>query len=214
MRARPVELAVAAAALLLFWCLTVVMLNGGMAGFDGAVRMAVHKLAVPWLTSGIETMTFFGSLGVLAVFSGIAVVALVRAGRRRDAWFVLFVMAGAVILENTAKFSIQRPRPPPFFGIDPTSYSFPSGHAMFSLCFYGALAVILSRRGASRSVVWAGAVCLVAAIGGTRIYLGVHYPSDVLAGYLLAIAWLSAALAAMGGRASADLPGGGGRAIV
>lgn len=169
--------------------------------------MKVHEFAAPWLTTCVETVTLFGSLGVLAVFGGIEAVVLVRAGLRGDCKFVLFVMAGAVILENAVKFSIQRPRPPPFFGADPTTYSFPSGHALFSLCFYGALAVILGRGGASRAALWAVTVCLVAAIGGTRIYLGVHYPTDVLAGYLLAIAWLFGSLA-IGGRASTDLPGG------
>lgn len=204
MKSRTVELAVAAAASLLFGWLTAVMLSGGMAGFDGAVRMEVHEFAVPWLTTYVEMVTLFGSLSVLAVFGGIELVVLVRAGLRGDARFMLFVMGGAVILENALKFSIRRPRPPPFFGTDPTSYSFPSGHALFSLCFYGSLAVILGRRGASRAVTWAGAMCLVAAIGGTRIYLGVHYPSDVLAGYLLAIAWLSVALASTGDRVSPD----------
>lgn len=211
MMSRMVALTVAAAASLLFCCLTVVMLSGGMAGIDSAVRMEVHALAVPWLTTGVEALTWFGSLSVLVVFSGIELVVLVRLGLRGDARFVLCVMAGAVILENAVKFSIQRLRPPPFFGTNPTSYSFPSGHALFSLCFYGALAVILGRRGAPRAVLWTVVVCLVTAIGGTRIDLGVHYPSDVLAGYLIAIAWLFAAWAAIDVRASTDLPGGGGR---
>jgi undecaprenyl-diphosphatase len=205
--------AIAAAATLLFCCLTAVMLRGGMAEFDSAVRMEVHERAAPWLTTSVETMTLFGSMGVLTVLSVIAVVALVRAGRRGDAKFLFFVMAGAVILENATKFAIRRARPPPFFGTDPTTYSFPSGHAFFSLCFYGAVAVILGRSGASRAVLWVGALCLAAAIGGTRIYLGVHYPSDVLAGYLLAIAWLSVALAAVGSRKPKDLPVGGGHSL-
>lgn len=206
MTPRGVELTVAATASLLFGCLTIVMLSGGMAGFDDAIRTEVHAFSAPWLTACVETVTLSGSFGVLVLVGGIELVALVRAGRRGDAKFVVFVMAGAVVIENVVKFSIHRPRPPPFFGTDPPSFSFPSGHAFFSLCFYGSLAIILSRRGASPVVTWAIAVCLVSAIGATRIYLGVHYPSDVVAGYLLAIAWLSAALAATSGRAPPDLP--------
>ena len=209
MRSRKAKLAVAAAAALLFCVLTVVMLSGGMAGLDGAVRVEIHDLSAPWLTICVETVTRFGSVSVLAVLGGIEVAVLMKAGLRRDAKFVLFVMAGAVVLDNAVKFSIRRPRPPPFFGVDPASYSFPSGHALFSLCFYGALAVILSRRGLPRAVLWAMVICLVAAIGGTRIYLGVHYPSDVLAGYLLAIAWLFAASAVTDGRTPTDLSSGG-----
>ena len=206
MRFFTVELAAAAAASLLFCSLTLVMLSGGMAGFDGAVRMQVHELTAPWLTACVETVTLFGSLGVLVVFGGIEVAILVRSGLRRDAKFVVFVMAGAVVIENIVKFSIHRARPPAFFGTDPTSYSFPSGHALFALCFYGSLAVVLGRRNVSQAASWAVVVCLVTAIGATRIYLGVHYPSDVLAGYLLAIAWLSAALAVTDRGAPAEAP--------
>ena len=206
MTSRGMDFALAAAASLLFGCLTIVMLSGGMAGFDGAIRTEVHGFSAPWLTTCAEIVTRLGSLNVLALFGGIELVALMRAGRRGDAKFVVFVMTGAVILENVVKFSVHRPRPPPFFGTDPVSFSFPSGHAFFSLCFYGSLAVILSRSGASRAVTWAVAVCLVCAIGTTRIYLGVHYPSDVVGGYLLAIAWLSAARVATAGRAPPALP--------
>ena len=195
----------AAIAFLLFGCLTIIMLGGGMAGFDGAVRMAVHALAAPWLTTCVEAVTLFGSFGAIMVFGGIVLATLLRAGRQGDAKFILFVVAGAVVVENVVKFAIQRPRPPAFFGTDPMTFSYPSGHAFFSLCFYGSLVIIMGRRGASRAVPWAVAV-LVAAIGGTRIYLGVHYPSDVLAAYLLATAWLLAARAVF--RTPTDLPDG------
>ena len=190
-------LAVAAAALLLFGGLTVVVLNGGMAAFDSAIRARVHGLSAPWLTASAETLTLFGSLGGLGALTAVTLVGLMKKGLRVDAGFLLVVMVGAVLLENAAKNAIQITRPPAFFGEDLTTYSFPSGHALFALCCYGALAVILVRRGASGTVVWAIATCLVAAIGGTRIYLGVHLPSDVLAGYLLATSWLFAVQAAI-----------------
>lgn len=186
------QAAVSAVAAVLFCTLTVAILGGGMAGFDEAVRTWVHGLAAPWLTTTAATVTWLGTSGVLAVLGVIEVGILVRMGRRGDAPFVPLVMAGALVLENALKFSIQRPRPPPFFGTDPTTYSFPSGHALFSLCFYGASAIIFGRTGALRAIIWAFVVLLVAAIGGARVYLGVHYPSDVLGGYLVAIAWLFA----------------------
>ena len=169
-----------------------------MAAWKGTTKqfgLHVHMLALPWLTASVAALTWFGRPGVLAVFSGVAAVILVRAGRRSDAKLLAFIMAGSLVLENALKFSIQRPRPPPFFGTDPITYSFPSGHALFSLCFYGTLAVVLNRTGISRATVWPGAAVLIAAIGGTRVYLGVHYPTDVIAGYLIATAWLCAVLA-------------------
>lgn len=194
MRAGKAEAAAVVAAALFCW-LAAVTMHGGLAGFDETVRTNVHALAAPWLTASVETLTWLGAWGVLALFSGVAAAILIRAGRSWDAKLLLVTMAGAVVLENALKFSIQRPRPPPFFGTDPTTYSFPSGHALFSLCFYGALAVVLSRTGA-RVIAWLATVVIVAAIGWTRIYLGVHYPTDVIAGYLVATAWLCTVLAA------------------
>ena len=186
-------MAVIAAAL--FCWLAVLTMHGGMEGFDQTVRTHVHVLARPWLTASVAALTWFGSAGVLALFSGVAAVILIRAGRRWNAKLLGFIMAGSLVLENALKFSIHRPRPPAFFGTDPTTYSFPSGHALFSLCFYGTLAVVLSRMGIACAIVWPGAVVLIAAIGGTRVYLGVHYPTDVIAGYLIATVWLCAVLA-------------------
>jgi undecaprenyl-diphosphatase len=88
----------------------------------------------------------------------------------------------------------QRPRPDVFFGPQPLNYSFPSGHALVSCCFYLALAEILVRDQWPRVrklAVWTLAVLLTGAIGLSRVYLGVHYPTDVLGGYAAAIAWLS-----------------------
>src|SRR6185369_17932911 len=78
------------------------------------------------------------------------------------------------------------------------TYSFPSGHSLFSFCFYGVLAGLLTRRLKSRVarvLIWICAALLVSAIGLSRIYLGVHYPSDVIAGYLAASLWVSTLVA-------------------
>jgi len=105
-------------------------------------------------------------------------------------------MAGASILLFTLKNIFQRARPQPFFEtLLPASYSFPSGHSLLSFCFYGALAAIVTRRIERRLfqvIVWTFAGSLVALIGLSRIYLGVHYPSDVLAGYTAAFVWIVA----------------------
>jgi len=75
----------------------------------------------------------------------------------------------------------------------PHTYSFPSGHALCSFCFYGVLAGLLSARTKPlgwRLLIWIAAAAMVIAIGLSRIYLGVHYPSDVVAGYLAATVWV------------------------
>jgi undecaprenyl-diphosphatase len=192
-------LVLAAIATALFCGLAVTVETNGIAGFDETVRMELHGLASPLLTLLAEKVTWLGTLGALALFGVVAVAILVRAGHRDAAVLLTVIMAGAVVLENGLKFSFQRARPPPFFGFEPETYSFPSGHALFSLCFYGGLAIVAARAvqsAAMKSGIWFVAVLLALAIGGTRIYLGVHYPSDVLGGYLVAIAWIAIVLSA------------------
>jgi undecaprenyl-diphosphatase len=197
---RPAYLMVLAAmAAALFCGLAVAEETNGLASYDEAVRMEVHSLASPLLTLLAETLTWLGSLGVLALLGVVAVAVLVHAGRRDGAVLLTVTMAGALVLENVLKFSFQRARPPPFFGSEPLTYSFPSGHALFSLSFYGVLATTAARSmqsGAIKAGIWLATILLVLAIGETRIYLGVHYPSDVLGGYLVAIAWIAIVLSA------------------
>ncbi len=178
----------------LFCLLGVAVEANRVAGFDEALRMATHSVASPLLTSLAQKVTLLGTLGALALFGIVALAVLVHARRRAAAIFMTVTMAGALALENGLKFSFQRVRPPPFFGSEPVTYSFPSGHALFSLCFYGGLAIVATCPITSamlKTGVWFATALLVLAIGATRIYLGVHYPSDVLGGYLVAIAWIA-----------------------
>lgn len=105
-------------------------------------------------------------------------------------------MAGEVVINLTLKNSFLRPRPAQYFDFPlPSSYSFPSGHAFASLCFFGAAAWIVSTRTENCALqigAWLAAVFLILIIGLSRIYLGVHYPSDVLSGYAAAFVWVSA----------------------
>jgi len=83
----------------------------------------------------------------------------------------------------------------PFFDLaTPASFSFPSGHALFSFCFFAGIAALLSPRLSSQRAklgLWSIAIALILGIGLSRIYLGVHYPSDVLAGYAAGIVWVA-----------------------
>ena len=132
-----------------------------------------------------------GSSAVIAVLLGLAVLGLWVVGRRRSAVMLVLFMAGAVVLESGLKVFFQRVRPEAFFGVLPTSFSFPSGHALLSLCFYGALAGFLPAywRRSARAASWLAAILLVSGIGLSRIYLGVHHATDVVGGYLVALCW-------------------------
>jgi undecaprenyl-diphosphatase len=103
-------------------------------------------------------------------------------------------MIGAGLMTITLKLSFKRPRPVPFFNLTPPeSYSFPSGHSLTSAVFFGALAAILTARIKSRRVkaaIWIVSTAMFLLIGLSRIYLGVHYTTDVIAGFAAALIWI------------------------
>jgi len=195
-----VSLAIAVAALVLFAWLAEEMLRGQTRQFDSNVRAWVLTFASPAMTRTMLKVSLLGSVIFLAAATGCAVVAFLATGWPRAAGWMVIAMAGAVALDLTLKYAFHRQRPAPFFGIAlPHTPSFPSGHALSSFCFYGVLAGLLMWRIKSRIVAAAillAAVVLIAAIGFSRIYLGVHYPTDVLAGYLAAAVWVSGLVAA------------------
>jgi undecaprenyl-diphosphatase len=161
--------------------------------------MTVHEFFSPRHTAFMQDMTFLGSIDFLAaLFAMIMVVWLAKGMKRPAAWLAIAV-GGSVILDVSLKLSFHRVRPVPFVGVVPMTYSFPSGHALSSFCFYGVLAGLIGERIQNRLLrilIWAVAAALVSAIGLSRIYLGVHYPTDVIAGYIAAAAWVSTLLLA------------------
>jgi membrane-associated phospholipid phosphatase len=185
------SLAIALVATFLFSFLAENVVAQHTARFDSFVRTAVHAYASPLLTHVMFAVSFMGSAGL--VLSAAVAFALFRYWRWRGAAIWLIVtLAGALVLELALKYAFHRPRPVPFFGPVPSTYSFPSGHSLFSFCFYGVLAGLLADRARStwlQAVIWTVSAALVAAIGTSRIYLGVHYPSDVLGGYLVGAIW-------------------------
>jgi undecaprenyl-diphosphatase len=187
-----ISLAVAVLCLFLFAWLGREMLAGDTRHFDNAVRSWVHQLASTGMTRAMNAISLLG-YNVLIVELVIAFIVFARLRWRRAAVWLAVAMTGALLLDLALKYAYHRARPTAFFGTAPASYSFPSGHALCSLCFYGVLAGLLSARIKSRAwriAVWAAAAVLIIAIGLSRIYLGVHYPSDVLAGYLAATVWV------------------------
>ena len=191
-------LAASASFLLLFTWLADEVFEGDAARFDTSVRAWVHGFASPTLT---RVMEFFSSLGSEVLVAGLVVslAAFILLRWKRAALWMVVTMAGALVLDLALKAGFHRARPVPFFGPAPHTYSFPSGHSLFSFCFYGVLAGLVAARIRSlalRILVWIVAAAVVAAIGLSRIYLGVHYPSDVLAGYLSAAMWVAAMITA------------------
>ncbi len=184
----------AIAALFFFGWFTDEMLEGDTRFFDETVRNTIHDLAFPFLTAVMQLASFLGSTLFLILFGVIIVGALYLRRHRHGAILFTITTVGSSILLVMLKLAFRRARPEPFFDtILPTSYSFPSGHSLASFCFYGALAVILTSRITSiwvKVIVWILSLAMILLIGVSRIYLGVHYPSDVVAGYAVAFIWV------------------------
>ena len=113
---------------------------------------------------------------------------------RDDLIGIALALVGVVLLNQVCKFIVQRPRPEGFRLIAESGYSFPSGHSMVAMAFYGLLAWMAwrhERDAVVRRISVTGFALVVVLVGISRIYLGVHYASDVIAGFCLAAAWLA-----------------------
>jgi undecaprenyl-diphosphatase len=160
---------------------------------DTATTLNRLVAAHPWAVDPLHAVTDLGSPLVIKVLLTAAVLTLLTRDQTRLAGYLAATGLGAVILERTLKLLVGRLRP---VVADPVATasgnSFPSGHALGSAAGYGALLLVslplLPRR--YRAPLIGGTVVLVVVIGFTRIALGVHYVSDVLGGWLLAVAWL------------------------
>lgn len=185
--------AIGAAALIFYiWLGREVMANRTL-GFDTAVRNAVHAWASGPLTGLMLGITQMGAPWVLIAVTLLMGWWFSMEGRKRAAAVLALSTIGAAATEEGLKTLYHRVRPAAFFGYDePMTYSFPSGHATTSLCFYGLLALIVTRWISSagwQRAVWAVSAFLISLIGLSRVYLGVHYPTDVLGGYALGTVW-------------------------
>lgn len=189
-----VGLAAAIGTIVFFGWLADEVLDGETRQFDEATRAAVHQLASPAMTTAMRGISFLGS----TLFLTIATVAVITwfALRKwgREAKLMAATMIGASALNVTLKLAFQRARPVPFFDLlPPESYSFPSGHALTSACFFGAFAAIITARMKSRrarTLVWIVCITMFVLIGLSRIYLGVHHTTDVIAGFAAALIWI------------------------
>lgn len=173
----------------------------GDTGFDDRVARWLHAHSTDPLTTFFKAVTELGNGVVLAGVTAIAAYLLARRGLFRDALLMVLAFGGAEVLSYGLKLGFRRDRP---FFADPlateSTYSFPSGHATVSLATYGALAVVLARRvpkGRARLACLGGAALLISLIGFSRLYLGVHYLSDVLAGFSAGTAWLALCVVAL-----------------
>lgn len=168
--------------------------HNGLAAIDPVIWQWAVTHRTPALTTVAITVTELGSTVSMGVVAAVTVLVLWFRGRRGDAALVAVVSAGAGLLVMVGKATVGRQRPPEEFRlVVETNESFPSGHALASAAIIGVLLVVFVpqiRSTAWRAAAIGGGMLFVLAIGWSRIYLGVHWTTDVIAGWLTGVAWL------------------------
>jgi undecaprenyl-diphosphatase len=197
-----------AALLFAFGLIIPQVIQGEPLAFDRMILLAFRKPGNPsvpigslWLQEAARDVTALGSPIVLGIILFAVVECLFLARKRAEAWLILGAVLGGAVLNDLLKYSFARPRPdivaPAVRVFTP---GFPSGHATMSAITYLTLGALLARTHSSRSMrifFIALAMLLTFLVGLSRVYLGVHYPTDVLAGWCIGTAWAMGSWALM-----------------
>jgi undecaprenyl-diphosphatase len=183
----------AALALLIFVRITRELIEGDVSALDSAILLAVAKTRTPSLTVVAVDVTALGSITLVVLFSAFTLLVLLVLRDRMGALQLLAASAGAGILTLVTKNFIERIRPEEAQQLIVVSgFSYPSGHSVSTSALYLTIAIIVSRyvqhSGARAAVLLAVSAVLIM-IGASRVYLGVHYATDVVSGISLGAAW-------------------------
>lgn len=168
--------------------------------FDQAILSAMRPHADPsdawgpwWLEEAAADLTSLGGIAVLSLFATVVVVFLFMQRKRLSALLLLIGLGGGVALSEGLKAVFERDRPPQTYqAVDTINASFPSGHALLSAVFYLSIAVMLTRAFPERHFkvfIFGVGMMLTLIVGATRVYLGAHWATDVLAGWSVGAAW-------------------------
>ena len=195
-----VGFALAAAVLAALGWLVTGPYKGVVAGFDSNIRYTMRQIQSPMWTSVLLTVTKLGSTWGLVIIGSIAGIAFILLRWFRPLVLFVIVMAGQAALHHGFKWLFARPRPPALINYPlAENFSFPSGHAIAALCLYGAIAWLVATRyenAAAKAGIAIFAAILILLIGLSRVYIGVHYPTDVVAGLIGAAVWTAAVISA------------------
>ncbi|WP_201264965.1 phosphatase PAP2 family protein [Brevibacillus reuszeri] len=169
------------------------MLEQELYAFDSFVIAKIQSLITPKLTSVMFFFTFFASTWSLLTLTVISIGLMLWQHKRWEALFLLLALGGGMAFNLLLKWIYRRERPSIHRLVEESGYSFPSGHSMAAFLFFGMMAMLLTLfvvSRAAKAVIILASVVLILLVGISRIYLGVHYPSDVLAGFAAGGVWL------------------------
>lgn len=162
------------------------IMNGDIIGYELISTYLINDKITPIM----KLITFLASAECLIVLTTLLFIIIKN---KKIGFAISANLLVITLLNQIFKFILQRPRPTEFRIIDEKGYSFPSGHSMISMAFYGFLIYLIYRYIKNKSLKWVLIIILsllIVLIGISRIYLGVHYTSDVLAGFLISISYL------------------------
>lgn len=140
------------------------------------------------ITSVLKVITELGGVAFI-VLAGVLIFMLCKKIR----WFVTFDLVGVTLINQVIKHIVRRPRPNVLRLVEEDGYSFPSGHSMVSMAFYGIIIYLVYKNVTNKYLRWTLIILLsllILSIGFSRIYVGVHYFTDVVGGFLLGLAYL------------------------
>ena len=170
------------------------VVEGDADRYDEAIMKAVHTIDNPTLHRTLHIATQLGSHAAIASAAGLTAIMMIRRGRKHDAWTLVVSTGGAMAINTILKNIFRRQRP-----IEmarriklPSSHSFPSGHSLLSAATYPIVAHHLVERHslAAQAVTHTVVGMIILSVGFSRVYFGVHFPSDVLGGFAAGFGWL------------------------
>ena len=189
-----VSMAVGVAAVALFAAMAGSVRRGWTQSFDETTLRWLELHRLPVVDKFMLEMSVLGGASVLFILVIVASLFLWLTRHHWSVYVLAFGLIGGEVLNYVLKTWFDRPRPSSVVWLTQvTSLSFPSGHAMESMIAYGSIAYLVGRLEPTlplRRATWGVAIVIIGLIGFSRMYLGVHYPSDVIAGYLAGIAWV------------------------
>lgn len=162
------------------------IMNGDIIGYKFISTYLISDFATP-------IAKFITNFGGAMCLIGVAIILFIIIKNKKIGATIISNLCIITILNQALKRILQRPRPEDFRIINESGYSFPSGHSMVSMAFYGYLIYLIYKYVKNKYLKWALITILgilIVSIGISRIYLGVHYTSDVLAGFLISISYL------------------------
>jgi undecaprenyl-diphosphatase len=169
------------------------LIEGDVGVMDNAILLAVAKKRSPWLTISAVDVTALGSITLVILFSAFTFLVLLVLRDRMGAFQLLAASAGAGILTLVTKNIIERIRPAQAQQMIVVSgFSYPSGHSLSTSALYLTIAIIAGRyvqHSGARAAIFLAVSAVLIMIGASRVYLGVHYATDVVSGISLGAAW-------------------------